>query len=101
MGDRLVAASPTLEVPILNSAIVPGVETGKGFLDCYTGPKLYFVPSTDLLDVGFFHGRQTLGELMAAVRQAREQPQEAVKQRLLTILNLLRSKGLVYEQPLR
>jgi putative mycofactocin binding protein MftB len=68
---------------------------------CYTGPKLYFVPSTDLLDVGFFQGRQTLGELMAAVRQAREQPQEAVKQRLLTILNLLRSKGLVYEQPLR
>jgi putative mycofactocin binding protein MftB len=68
---------------------------------CYAGPKLYFVPSGDLLEVGFFHGRQTLGDLMATVRQARKQPHEAVKQKLLKLLNMLTSKGLVYEQPLR
>jgi len=66
----------------------------------YKGPKLYFAPSAELFDADFFRGRQALGDLIAALRQVHKQPQEAIKKRLRTFLNLLASKGLIYEQPL-
>ncbi len=64
----------------------------------YAGPKLYFVPSNDLVDESFFHGAQTLDDLVVAVRDRRGWSEKTAEQHLLSLLKLLKSKGLVHEQ---
>jgi putative mycofactocin binding protein MftB len=67
----------------------------------YAGPKLYFVPSGDLVDESFFSGESTLGDLIDEVSGKRGWSEETAKLHVLRILNILKSKGLVYEQPVR
>ncbi|MEW6140400.1 MAG: mycofactocin biosynthesis chaperone MftB [Thermodesulfobacteriota bacterium] len=65
----------------------------------HAGPKLYFVPSRDLIDASFFYGESTLAGLIGAVRDKRGWSEETARLRILSILRLLKSRGLVYEQP--
>jgi putative mycofactocin binding protein MftB len=65
----------------------------------HAGPKLYFVPSRDLIDDSFFCGESTLGGLIGAVRDKRGWSEETAKRHVLSILHLLESRGLVHEQP--
>lgn len=67
----------------------------------YAGPKLFFVPSRDLVGESFFSGESTLGDLIDEVSDKRGWSAETARRHLLRILNILKSKGLVYEQPLR
>lgn len=64
----------------------------------YAGPKLYFVPSHDLIDESFFCGESTLGTLIGAVRDKRGWSEETAKRHVLSILHLLECRGLVHEQ---
>jgi putative mycofactocin binding protein MftB len=54
----------------------PGVQVrnekfGLLFYD-YRGPRLYFLPTGDLIDETFFSGCQTVGQLIAAIYQKRQ-----------------------------
>lgn len=70
------------------------------FYHC-AGPKLYFVPSNDLVDESFFRGNQTLGDLTGAIRDRRGWSEEAAERHLSKLMQLMKSRGLVYEQPVR
>jgi len=65
----------------------------------YAGPKIYFVRSNDLVDESFFSGKQTLSDLIDALRQTRGWSEKLAKRQLSTLMRLLKSRGLVYEQP--
>jgi putative mycofactocin binding protein MftB len=65
----------------------------------YGGPKLYFVPSKDLVDVSFFSGKQTLNDLISALRETRGWSEKLAKNQLSKLMGLLKSRGLVDEQP--
>ena len=65
----------------------------------YAGPKLYFVPSQDLVDVSFFHGEQTFDNAVDVIGDRGGWPEETAEQYLSMLLKLLKSKGLVHEQP--
>lgn len=65
----------------------------------YAGPKIYFVRSNDLVDASFFSGRQPLGEAIRALRETRGWPEKLARGQLSKLMQLLTSRGLVYEQP--
>lgn len=67
----------------------------------YRGPKLYFVPSKNLVHEGFFDGRHTIRELVEAVCGEYHCPHRATSQRITSILDLLHTKGLIHEQSIR
>ena len=64
----------------------------------YRGPRLYFLPSRDLVDDHFFSGVQTLGELVSAIRARHNWPRPQIEERLGQIMNLLEAKGLIHGQ---
>ena len=67
----------------------------------YQGPRLYFVPSKDLIDVDFFNGRQSFSELIASICKRRGWTKAEVGERIIQILTKLEDKGLIYGQPIR
>ncbi len=67
----------------------------------YRGPRLYFVPSKDLIDVGFFSGRQSVSELIASICARKECTKALVEERITQVLAKLEDKGLIYGQPIR
>ena len=67
----------------------------------YRGPRLYFVPSKDLIDVGFFTGRQSVSGLIASICAQKECTQALVEERITQVLAKLEDKGLIYGQPIR
>jgi len=67
----------------------------------YRGPRLYFVPSKDLIDVGFFTGRQSVSELIASICARKECTKALVEERIRQVLAKLEDKGLIYGQPIR
>lgn len=66
----------------------------------YRGPRLYFVPSRDLIDDSFFAGRQTEQELVESVAAGQPGNQWDIQGRIVQILEMLEGKGLVHGQPL-
>jgi len=66
----------------------------------YRGPRLYFVPSRDLIDDSFFTGQQTEQELIEAVTAGQPWNHPETKARIVQILEMLEEKGLVHGQPL-
>lgn len=66
----------------------------------YAGPKIYFVRSSDLVDASFFSGRQPLSEVICALRETRGWSEKLAQGQLSKLMQLLTSRGLVYEQPL-
>jgi len=67
----------------------------------YRGPRLYFVPSKDLIDVGFFTGRQSVSGLIASICARKECTKALVEERITQVLAKLEDKGLIYGQPIR
>ncbi|MGD1972750.1 MAG: mycofactocin biosynthesis chaperone MftB [Desulfobacterales bacterium] len=67
----------------------------------YRGPRLYFVPSKNLIDVGFFTGRQSVSGLIASICAQKECTQALVEERITRVLAKLEDKGLIYGQPIR
>ena len=64
----------------------------------YRGPRLYFVPSKDLLDTEFFEGQCKASELIEALRAAHPWPLVWIEKWVERILNMLEQKGLIHGQ---
>ena len=67
----------------------------------YRGPRLYFVPSKDLIDVDFFNGRRSVSGLIASICARKGWRQGEVGERIRQVLAMLEDKGLIYGQPIR
>ena len=61
----------------------------------YRGPRLYFVPSKDLIDVDFFNGRQSVSGLIASICARKRWTRAGVGERITQILAKLEDKGLI------
>ena len=66
----------------------------------YRGPRLYFVPSRDLVTARFFDGTRSMAELAGAIHQRHHWPQPWIEERLSQIMNRLEAKGLIHGQPI-
>ncbi len=66
----------------------------------YRGPRLYFLPSENLIRDDFFQGRQVAGDLVESFHVENGLPRETIRARLSLIMEMLLSKGLVHEQPI-
>ena len=64
----------------------------------YWGPRLYFVPSKDLMDVDFFNGRQSVSGLIASICARKRWARAGVGERIMQVLAKLEDKGLIYGQ---
>ena len=64
----------------------------------YAGPKIYFVPSKDLVDDGFFSSHQSIGDLIRSVEKRKGWSRRRTELQLSTFLRQLETKGLIYEQ---
>ena len=67
----------------------------------YRGPRLYFVPSKDIIDAEFFNGRQSVSSLIDSITTRRGWPWTETEKRIRMILSKLAEKGLIYEQSIR
>lgn len=66
----------------------------------YRGPRLYFVPSKDLLPDAFFDGKQSIKDLADIVASSSSWSCKQIQDHLKKILKTLEGKGLVYGQPI-
>ncbi len=66
----------------------------------YRGPRLYFMPSRDLIDCSFFEGNQTVPELIEFIAGQHSWPRQWIQDRVHQVLEMLEVKGLVHGQPL-
>jgi len=64
----------------------------------YRGPRLYFVPSKDLLDPKFFDGQLKADELIKNIHAAHPWPLDWVEKWVGQILTMLENKGLINGQ---
>ncbi len=66
----------------------------------YRGPRLYFLPTGDLIGDAFFSSGQTVGQLAQAIHATRGLPSPQVEDYVQQVLDKLSAKGLIYGQPL-
>ena len=64
----------------------------------YRGPRLYFVPTKNLIENIFFNGTQTAEGLMESIQTRYKQSRQASQQWITQVLNTLKEKGLIHEQ---
>lgn len=64
----------------------------------YRGPRLYFVPSQDLMEDDFFNGKHSTRELVECICAEHDWPHRVVSIKVSEILALLKAKGLIHEQ---
>lgn len=64
----------------------------------YRGPRLYFLPSKDLVEDDFFNGIQPLSELVESVEARHAWPRQWIEQQLGKIMGQLEAKGLIHGQ---
>ena len=65
----------------------------------YRGPRLYFLPTKDLIGYHFFDGRQTMSKLIESICGKHQQwPRQMVQNWVSHILDMLEGKNLIYEQ---
>ena len=67
----------------------------------YRGPRLYFVPSQDLIDVDFFNGRQSVSGLISSICARKGWTKSQVEKKITQVLAKLEDKGLINGQPIR
>jgi putative mycofactocin binding protein MftB len=65
----------------------------------YRGPRLYFVPTKNLIESGFFNGTETAEGLIESIRTHHRQSLQASKKWVMQVLTTLEQKGLIHEQP--
>ncbi|CAB5110086.1 hypothetical protein D3OALGA1CA_4489 [Olavius algarvensis associated proteobacterium Delta 3] len=61
----------------------------------YRGPRLYFVPTKDLIEDDFFQGRRSLAELVGDIQERQGWPTDWIEERLDQILTTLERKDLI------
>ncbi len=66
----------------------------------YRGPRLYFLPTGDLISDDFFSSGQTVGQLVQAIHQRFGLPTPQVEDYVQQVLDKLSAKGLIHGQPL-
>ena len=64
----------------------------------YRGPRLYFLPSKDLVEDDFFDGVRPLSELVNSVQTRHGWPRRWIEQRLGQVMDQLEAKGLIHGQ---
>ena len=64
----------------------------------YRGPRLYFVPTRDLIEDGFFNGRCTVAELISHIGCRHDWPIQWIEDRIGQVLTMLENKDLIYGQ---
>lgn len=64
----------------------------------YRGPRLYFVPSRDMISEEFFEGKQPASDLLEKACTESKAPREQVRSQLITLLEKLEGKGLIHGQ---
>ena len=64
----------------------------------YRGPRLYFLPSRDLVDDTFFEGTQSLEELVSGIQARHQWPRPWIEERIGQVLDQLETKGLIHGQ---
>jgi putative mycofactocin binding protein MftB len=62
----------------------------------YRGPRLYFVPSRDLIRSSFFDSKHPVGDLIASIKTRHHWPEKWIAESVQSVLNKLESKGLIY-----
>jgi putative mycofactocin binding protein MftB len=67
----------------------------------YRGPRLYFVPSKDLIDAEFFGGRRSVNGLIESICARKGWSWTETGKRIELILSKLKEKGLIHEQSVR
>ena len=67
----------------------------------YRGPRLYFVPSKDLIDVDFFNGHLSVKGLIASICVRKGLTKSQVAEKITRVLAKLEDKGLINGQPIR
>ena len=67
----------------------------------YKGPRLYFVPTRELIDGHFFNGQQSAGDLIESICSQKKWPKMLVQARIQKVLEMLEKKGLIYGQSIR
>jgi putative mycofactocin binding protein MftB len=66
----------------------------------YRGPRLYFVPSQNLINDAFFEGRQQVKDLLEHLCNENAWPRQQVQKQLGHVLQILERKGLIYGKPI-
>ena len=64
----------------------------------YRGPRLYFVPTKNLIGNDFFNGIQTAEGLTESIQTRHSQSRQASRQWVMQVLTELAQKGLIHEQ---
>ena len=64
----------------------------------YRGPRLYFVPTKNLIENDFFNGAQTAEGLIESICTRHRQSRQSSQQWVLQVLTMLEQKGLIHEQ---
>jgi putative mycofactocin binding protein MftB len=64
----------------------------------YRGPRLYFVPTKDLVEDHFFDGNQSLTDLVDDIHARHSWPRPWIEKHLCQIMNQLEAKGLIHGQ---
>jgi len=65
----------------------------------YRGPRLYFVPTKNLIENHFFNGTETAESLINFIRTRHHQSLQASQKWVMQVLTTLEQKGLIHEQP--
>lgn len=66
----------------------------------YRGPRLFFVPSGNLLTDRFFEGKQSLATLLDQLGPQPAGSRQQVVGQVMRLLDKLERKGLIHGQPL-
>ena len=64
----------------------------------YRGPRLYFVPSKNMIKDTFFEGQQPVADLLDHLWASNSYPRETIYDQLEQVLEKLESKGLIHGQ---
>jgi putative mycofactocin binding protein MftB len=64
----------------------------------YRGPRLYFVPTKNLIGNDFFNGSQSAEGLIESIHTRHRQSRRASQQWVMQVLTELAQKGLIHEQ---
>ncbi len=67
----------------------------------YRGPRLYFVPSRNLMTDAFFEGRQSVGDLLDELCEEMPWPRQQIENQLGQVLTKLEGKGLIHGESIR
>ncbi len=67
----------------------------------YRGPRLYFVPSRNLMTESFFEGRLSVGDLLDQLADKMPWPRGQLEDQLGKVLTTLEGKGLIHGESIR